>query len=116
MRGQVLAVGRFVERTVESRYEEHHHLGAHAEIQHNVGTRKVGQLEHRTEDNDRRTPTVSIVHECLSRHAVEPFLQPVDYIIFAVFCHLFFDFLDFSLVVLARLRTQRKPMYERGWF
>ena len=43
-------------------------------------------------------------------------LQAVDYVELAVYCHLFLDFFIFSLVVLARLRTQRKPMYERGWF
>ena len=104
-----LAYGCLVERTVEGRNEEHYNLGAHTEIQHDVGSGQVGELKQCTKDNDRRTPTVSVVQERLSRHAVEPPLQAVDDIIFAVFCHVYF-FFCFELVVLARLLTHRKPM------
>jgi hypothetical protein len=37
----------------------------------------------------------------------------------SVFCYFFFELFTgfvFSLTEFARLRTQRKPMYERGWF
>ena len=116
VRREVFPVGRLVERTVEGGNEEHYHLGTHAKVEHDVCAGQVGELEERSEDNYRRAPAIRVVEEGLARYAVEPFLQAVDYVELAVYCHLFLDFFIFSLVVLARLRTQRKPMYERGWF
>ena len=114
---QVLAILGLVERTVESREEEHQHLSAHTGKQHEVGTRKVGELEECTENYDRRTPAIGIVEECLSGNAIHPLLQMIDYIELTVNCHcllvfyfLFFLPLLFTLDVLAKLRTQRKPI------
>ena len=51
MRGQILAYGGLVKRTVECRNEEHYGLGAHTEIKHYVSSRQVGELEQRTEND-----------------------------------------------------------------
>ena len=42
---ELTSLGSLVERTVEGGNEEHHHLGTHAEEQHEIGTRQVGKLE-----------------------------------------------------------------------
>ena len=78
MRRQLHAVGCLVERTVEGGDEEHNDLSAHAEEQHEVGSRQVGQFEERTQDDDGGAPAVCVVHERLARHAVEPLLQTID--------------------------------------
>ena len=88
VRGQILAVLGLVERTVEAGDEEHEHLGAHTQEQPEVGSRQVGELEERTKNHNRGTPAIGIVHERLSGDAVEPLLQAVDYVEFAVFSHL----------------------------
>jgi hypothetical protein len=55
-----------VEGTVEGGEEEHEHLSAHAEEQHEVGACDVGQFEQRTQNNDGSAPAVCIVQESLS--------------------------------------------------
>ena len=42
--------------------------------EHEVGSRQVGKFEQRTGDHNRRTPTIGIVQEGLSWHAVHPLL------------------------------------------
>ena len=54
--GQFLANFVLVEGPVEGGEEEHHYLGAHTDEEHEVTSRQVGELEQRTEDNDRGTP------------------------------------------------------------
>ena len=76
----------FVEGTVKCREEEHHDFRSHADEEHDVAARQVGQFEERTEDNDGGTPRVGIVQEGLSRHAVHPVLQADDDVYFS--CHL----------------------------
>ena len=87
MSGEFLAVLRLVERAVEGGKEEHKHLSAHTCEKHDVGSRKVSQLEERTEDNDRGAPAIRIVEEGLSGDTVHPFLKMVDYVEFAIYCH-----------------------------
>ena len=115
MRRKLTSVGSLVERTVEGGDEKHQHLGAHSEEKHDVCSRKVGQFEQCSEDNNRGTPAICVVEERLSGHAVHPFLHTIDKVELAVFSHSYFFFLFFrcfavSLDELARLRTQRKPM------
>ena len=111
---QIHTVRRLVEGTVKGGEEEHDDLSTHTQIQEEVGSRQVGQFKQGTQDNDRGTPAIGIVQECLARHAVHPFLQLIDEIQFTILCHylLRFDFLLFtlSLVVFAILRTQRNPI------
>ena len=89
-------VGSLVKRTVESRNEEDEDLGAHTDEEHDIGTREMGQLKQRSKDDDGRTPTVSIIEECLACHGIHPFLQAVDEIIFTVCCHNRLSFLLFT--------------------
>ena len=101
---------RLVKRTVEGRKEEHEDLGSHTQKQHEVGTGEVGQLEQGTQNDNGSSPTIGIIQKGLARHAVHPFLQPIDHIVFAIFCHFIFPFFCLVLVELAKLLTQRKPI------
>ena len=117
MSRQIHAISCLVKRTVESRDKEHEYLSAHTQEQEEVGSRQVGQFKQCTKDHDRGTPTIGIVEERLSGYAIHPLLQTVYDIEFAILCHLFFLLLFcFTLDEVAIDRTQRNPMYERGWF
>ena len=122
MSRNISSIGCLVERTVEGGKEEHERLSTHTGKQHEIGSRQVGQFKEGTQDNDRCTPALCIVQKGLSRHTVHPFLQMIYDVKLTIFAHfyyllfLFFDGFCFALDVVARLRTQRNPIYERGWF
>ena len=111
----------FIERTVESREEKHHRFRAHAQEEHQVTAFEVRQLEERAENHDGCAPRVGIVQKSLPRHTVHPVLQARHDIEFTrhivANCEIYFFLsVGLPLTVAAFVRTQRKPMNERGWF
>ena len=110
MGGQITAVGCLVERTVEGRDEEHKHLSAHTNEQHDIGKGKVRQLKKGSKDNDRGTPAIGIVEKGLTINGINPLLQTIHQIVFTMISHNDYLFFCFPVVELANERTQRKPM------
>ena len=84
MSRKLSAISSLIERTVESRQEEHDNLSAHSQEDHQFGSGKMRQREESTCNNDTRTPTICIVQESLSRNTIHPLLQTIYNIIFTI--------------------------------
>ncbi len=80
-----LRVANLLGNPLEARDDEHEHLGAHPDTEHQVGARKVEQLEQRAEYDDGRAPAVGVVHKGLPCQRVHPLLDAVYKVQFA--CH-----------------------------